>query len=146
MKISTKGRYALNIMVDIAKNAGQEKYISLTEIANRLKLSNKYLEQIIAPLNKAGLVSSTRGNNGGYMLSRKAEEYKVGDILRVTEGNLAPITCLSDGSAKNCPTKNQCTTLSFWQGLDKAIEDYVDSKTLQDLVNETKSTKKYVLK
>ena len=143
MKISTKGRYALNIMVDIAKNAGQEKYISLTEIANRLKLSNKYLEQIIAPLNKAGLVLST---NGGYMLSRKAEEYKVGDILRATEGNLAPITCLSDGSAKNCPRKNQCTTLSFWQGLDKAIEDYVDSKTLQDLVNETKSTKKYVLK
>ena len=146
MKISTKGRYALNIMVDIAKNAGQEKYISLTEIANRLKLSNKYLEQIIAPLNKAGLVLSTRGNNGGYMLSRKAEEYKVGDILRATEGNLAPITCLSDGSAKNCPRKNQCTTLSFWQGLDKAIEDYVDSKSLQDLVNETKSTKKYVLK
>lgn len=146
MKISTKGRYALNIMVDIAKNAGQEKYISLTEIANRLKLSNKYLEQIISPLNKAGLVLSTRGNNGGYMLSRKPEEYKVGDILRATEGNLAPITCLSDESAKNCPRKNQCTTLSFWQGLDKAIEEYVDSKSLQDLVNETKSTKKYVLK
>ncbi len=132
MKISTKGRYALNIMVDIAKNAGQEKYISLTEIANRLKLSNKYLEQIIAPLNKAGLVSSTRGNNGGYMLSRKAEEYKVGDILRATEGDLAPIYCLTEDG--ECDKKSNCKTYSFWQGLDNVINEYVDSKTLEDLI------------
>ena len=132
MKISTKGRYALNIMVDIAKNAGQEKYISLTEIANRLKLSNKYLEQIISPLNKAGLVLSTRGNNGGYMLSRKPEEYKVGDILRVTEGNLAPLKCL--GKPGECSKRTMCETFPFWNGLYKEINEYVDSKTLEDFI------------
>jgi len=145
MRISTKGRYALNIMVDLAKFAGQEKYISISEISNRLGLSNKYLEQIISPLNKSGLVLSTRGNNGGYMLSKNPRDYKIGDILRATEGNLAPITCLSDGSASYCSRKKQCTTLSFWKGLDKVIEDYVDSKTLEDILNEN-NNKRYVLK
>lgn len=134
MRISTKGRYALNIMIDLAKNAGEDKYISLTEISKRLEISNKYLEQIISALNKNNLVLSTRGNNGGYKLSRTPEEYKVGDILRATEGNLSPIDCLSTGSVNSCPKKNKCATLSFWQGLDKAIEDYVDSKTLADLL------------
>ena len=80
------------------------------------------------------MVLSTRGNNGGYRLAKKPEEYKVGDILRATEGNLSPIDCLSNGSVNTCPKKNKCATLSFWQGLDKAIEDYVDSKTLADLL------------
>ena len=134
MRISTKGRYALNIMVDLAKNSSGDKYISLTEISKRLEISNKYLEQIISALNKSKMVLSTRGNNGGYRLAKKPEEYKVGDILRATEGNLSPIDCLSNGSVNTCPKKNKCATLSFWQGLDKAIEDYVDSKTLADLL------------
>lgn len=134
MRISTKGRYALNIMVDLAKNSSEDKYISLTEISKRLEISNKYLEQIISALNKSKMVLSTRGNNGGYRLAKEPEEYKVGDILRATEGNLSPIDCLSNGSVNTCPKKNKCATLSFWQGLDKAIEDYVDSKTLADLL------------
>lgn len=134
MRISTKGRYALNIMVDLAKNSSEDKYISLTEISKRLEISNKYLEQIISALNKSKMVLSTRGNNGGYRLAKKPEEYKVGDILRATEGNLSPIDCLSNGSVNTCPKKNKCATLSFWQGLDKAIEDYVDGKTLADLL------------
>ncbi len=134
MRISTKGRYALNIMIDLAKNSNEDKYISLTEISKRLEISNKYLEQIIAALNKAKLVISTRGNNGGYRLAKSPNEYKVGDILRATEGNLSPIDCLSNGSVNTCPKKNRCATLSFWQGLDKAIEEYVDSKTLADLI------------
>jgi Rrf2 family protein len=134
MKISTKGRYALNIMVDLAKNSTDEKYISLTEISKRLEISNKYLEQIISALNKNNLVLSTRGNNGGYKLAKKPEEYIIGDILRATEGNLSPLDCLSNGSVNSCPKKHRCATLSFWQGLDKAIEDYVDSKTLADLI------------
>ena len=134
MRISTKGRSALNIMIDLAKNSNEDKYISLTEISKRLEISNKYLEQIIAALNKAKLVISTRGNNGGYRLAKSPNEYKVGDILRATEGNLSPIDCLSNGSVNTCPKKNRCATLSFWQGLDKAIEEYVDSKTLADLI------------
>lgn len=134
MRISTKGRYALNIMIDLAKNAGEDKYISLTEISKRLEISNKYLEQIISSLNKNNLVLSTRGNNGGYKLAKKPEEYRIGDILRATEGNLSPIDCLSNGSVNSCPKKSKCATLSFWQGLDKAIEDYVDGKTLADLI------------
>jgi len=134
MRISTKGRYALNIMIDLAKNASEDKYISLTEISKRLEISNKYLEQIISALNKKNLVLSTRGNNGGYKLAKNPKEYKVGDILRATEGNLSPIDCLSNGSVNSCPKKHKCATLSFWQGLDKAIEDYVDSKTLADLL------------
>lgn len=134
MRISTKGRYALNIMIDLAKNSNEDKYISLTEISKRLEISNKYLEQIIAALNKAKLVISTRGNNGGYRLAKSPNEYKVGDILRATEGNLSPIDCLSNGSVNTCPKKNRCATLAFWQGLDKAIEEYVDSKTLADLI------------
>ena len=134
MRISTKGRYALNIMVDSAKNSSEDKYISLTEISKRLEISNKYLEQIISALNKNNLVLRTRGNNGGYKIARKKEEYIIGDILRATEGNLSPIDCLSTGRVNSCPKKSKCATLSFWQGLDKAIEDYVDSKTLADLI------------
>ncbi len=134
MRISTKGRYALNIMIDLAKNSDDNKCVSITEISKRLEISNKYLEQIISALNKNNLVISTRGNNGGYKLSRKPEEYRIGDILRATEGNLSPIDCLSTGKVNVCPKKNKCATLSFWQGLDKVIEEYVDSKTLADLI------------
>ena len=129
MKISTKGRYALRIMIDLAMNDNGE-YISLKDISKRQEISAKYLEQIIALLNKAGFLKTARGNNGGYMLSEKPEEYKVGDILRAAEGTLKPVNCLDE----ECSRKKICKTYSFWAGLDKAIEDYADSKTLKDLL------------
>lgn len=131
MKISTKGRYALSIMIDLASN-DNGNFISLKDIANRQEISNKYLEQIIAMLNKAGYLETARGNNGGYKLAKKPNEYTIGDILRATEGDLAPILCLmEDGS---CDKKENCITCSFWEGLDKVINDYVDSKTLEDII------------
>jgi Rrf2 family protein len=133
MKISTKGRYALSIMIDLAIN-DNGNFISLKDIANRQGISNKYLEQIIAMLNKAGYLETARGNNGGYKLAKKTSEYTVGDILRATEGDLAPIVCLmEDGS---CDKKAACRTYSFWEGLDKVINDYVDSKTLEDIIKQ----------
>ena len=131
MKISTKGRYALIIMTDLATH-NDGNYISLKDIAKRQGISIKYLEQIVALLNKAGYLQTARGNNGGYKLNKKPEEYIVGDILRATEGDLAPIVCISkDGGCKN---KNLCKSYSFWEGLDKAVNDYIDSKTLADLI------------
>ena len=135
MKISTKGRYALIVMIDLATNNNGE-FISLTDIANRQGISNKYLEQIVSMLNKAGYLQTSRGNNGGYKLSKKPEEYKVGDILRATEGDLAPIVCLTEEG--HCDKQNKCATYWFWEGLDKVINDYIDSKTLADFVNKVK--------
>lgn len=132
MKISTKGRYALNIMIDLAKN-NNGNYISLSDIAKRQGMSIKYLEQIVSLLNKAGYLETARGNNGGYKLKNKPEEYRVGDILRATEGDLAPIVCLTEEG--ECDKKLSCITYSFWEGLDKVINEYVDSKTLDDFIN-----------
>lgn len=129
MKISTRGRYALRVMLDIAMQK-QEAYISLTDIANRQGISNKYLERIIGKLLKAGYLKSARGNNGGYMLSKEASQYKVGDILRVMEEELSPTDCIIEG----CSRQENCKTFSFWKGLDEVISDYVDSKTLEDLM------------
>lgn len=129
MKISTRGRYALRVMIDLAIN-GKENYISLKDIANRQEISMKYLEQIVSILNKAGLVDTLRGNNGGYKLNRKPSEYIVGDILRVVEGDLTPVYCVHE----ECSRKKNCKTYSFWKGLDQVISDYVDSKTLEDLI------------
>ena len=129
MKISTKGRYALVVMIELAGNSNNE-YIPLKDIAERQQISVKYLEKIVAMLNKAGFVQSNRGNNGGYKLVKEPKEYKVGDILRAAEGDLAPTGCVTE----NCVRKDTCKTFEFWQGLDKAIESYVDSTTLQDLL------------
>lgn len=131
MKISTKGRYALRVMIDLALN-DNGNFISLKDIATRQEISNKYLEQIIALLNKAGFLKTARGNNGGYKLAKKPEEYIVGDILRATEGDLAPIYCLTEEG--ECIKKDTCRTFSFWKGLDDTINEYVDSKTLADLL------------
>lgn len=130
MKISTKGRYALRVMIDLAVN-DRGDYVSLKDISNRQEVSLKYLEQIMAMLNKAGYVKSTRGNNGGYRLAKSPEEYKVGDILRKTEGDLAPIACVN---GEECGKRENCKTFKFWQGLDNVINEYVDSKTLGDLI------------
>lgn len=129
MKISTRGRYALRVMIDLAMNENNG-YISLKDIANRQEISMKYLEQIVSVLNKARLVDALRGNNGGYKLNRKPREYKVGEILRVSEGDLTPVYCIHE----NCSRKKKCKSYSFWEGLDKTITDYVDSKTLEDLI------------
>lgn len=131
MKISTKGRYALRIMIDLALN-GNGKYISLKDIANRQEISNKYLEQIMAMLNKAGFLEVARGNTGGYRLSKQPNEYIVGDILKATEGELTPIYCLTNKG--ECKRQENCKTYSFWKGLDFVINDYVYSKTLADLM------------
>ena len=129
MKISTKGRYALSIMLDLALNQKNE-YVSLKDISERQGISLKYLEKIVSILNKAGYVLSYRGNSGGYKLAKEPKEYKIGDILRAAEGDLKPIECLGT----DCSKKGGCMTFPFWQGLDEAIESYVDSKTLQDLL------------
>lgn len=131
MKISTKGRYALMVMIDLAMN-NNGNFISLNDIAKRQEISNKYLEQIISMLNKAGYLETARGNNGGYKLSKKPSEYIVGDILRATEGDLTPIYCLLEET--DCKKKEDCKTHDFWKGLDNAINEYIDSKTLEDLI------------
>ncbi len=132
MKVSSRGRYALRIMIDLAIHDNGE-FISLKDIAQRNGMSMKYSEQIVSLLNKAGYLQTARGNNGGYKLNRKPDEYKIGDILRASEGDLAPIGCLED-ETNSCDRKDKCITLPFWEGLDKVINDYVDSKTLADII------------
>lgn len=130
MKISTKGRYALRVMVDIAEN-GKDGSVSISEISDRQEISNKYLEQIISKLVKANFLKSSRGQTGGYKLVKKPSEYRVGDILRVSEGNLSPLKCLHD---YKCLRQEKCLTFDFWEGLDKVINNYADSVTLEDLL------------
>ena len=130
MKISTKGRYALRIMVDIAQNS-KDDYVSIKSISERQNISNKYIEQIISKLLKAKLLITYRGHTGGYKLSKKPSEYKVGEILRVAEGDLNVIDCVHDFQ---CPRKTICDTYSFWKGLDIVINEYADSYTLEELI------------
>ena len=130
MKISTKGRYALRIMIDLAEN-NNGNYISLKDIATRQEISLKYLEQIVSMLNKANFLEVARGNTGGYRLAKKPKEYSISDILKATEGDLAPIGCVS---GEECSRKENCKTFKFWQGLDNVINEYVESKTLEDLI------------
>ncbi len=133
MKISTKGRYALRLMLDLAMNNTGE-YISIKSIAQRQDISEKYLEQIISLLNRAGYVRSIRGAQGGYRLAKEPQEYTVGDILRLTEGSLMPVDCLDTDNAE-CYRANACVTREVWQKLYDAILDVVDNITLQDLVD-----------
>lgn len=132
MKISTKGRYALRVMIELADHYNSGSFISSRDIAERQDISGKYLEQIIMLLNKAGFLETARGNMGGYKLKKNPEEYLVGDILRATEGDLAPIYCLTDEG--ECERKDRCRTFEFWKGLDDVINEYVDSKTLADFL------------
>ncbi|MEZ3436962.1 MAG: Rrf2 family transcriptional regulator [Lachnospiraceae bacterium] len=132
MKISTKGRYALRIMIDLARQDSGE-YIRLKDISARQGITLKYMEQIMPLLTRAGYVKGYRGNNGGYRLTRDPEEYTAGEILRTTEGNLVPVSCLKN-TPNQCERKDECATLAFWEGLWKVIDDYVDSVTLADLL------------
>ncbi len=131
MKISTKGRYALRILIDLAINS-RDKYISIKEISERQQISIKYMETIVGMLNKGGYLSSLRGHAGGYKLSRSADKIVVGDVLRYIEGPLAPIPCLESGTP-NCDRADQCKTLPFWQGLYNTVTEYVDKFTIDDL-------------
>ena len=132
MKISTKGRYALRLMLDIALN-GSENPVRIRDIASRQEVSDKYLEQIVSVLNKAGMVKSIRGPQGGYHLVKSPEEYTVGSILRLTEGSLAPVSCL-EFDVNDCPRQEECLTLPLWEKLNDAIKGVVDKYTLADIL------------
>ena len=129
MKISTKGRYALKVMLDLAQHNNGE-CIKVKDIAARQDISEKYLEQIIAVLNKAGYVNSVRGAQGGYRLAKKPEEYTVGMILRLMEGSIAPVACVEEGDCDKC---DSCETMGVWRDLYNAINQVVDGVTLADL-------------
>lgn len=135
--ISTKGRYALRLMIDIAAYSNGE-VVSLKDISKRQEVSIKYLEQVVSLLVKSGMLISVRGNNGGYLLAKKPSEYTAGDIIRVAEGTLAPIACLQTEST-NCERESICSTIDFWRGYYKVINDYVDGITLEDLANKEKA-------
>lgn len=132
MKISTKGRYALRLMLDLAITEN-DRYVPIKDIALRQKISVKYMEQIISVLNHANMVSSVRGPRGGYRLSKSPEEYTVGSILRLTEGSLAPVACIEDDPVC-CDRCDGCATVDVWRKLDIAISQVVDNITLADLV------------
>ena len=135
MLISTKGRYALRVMLELAQGEPGE-CMPLPVIAQRQGISEKYLESIIAVLARAGLVEGQRGKGGGYRLTRPTADYSVGEILRLTEGSLAPVTCL-EGAENPCPRAGECTTLPMWQKLDDLINTYLDSVSLSDLLSQT---------
>lgn len=133
MIISTRGRYALRVMIDLAEN-GNGEYIAMKKIAERQGISLKYLERILPVLTQNRIIEGVQGKGGGYRLTRKPEEYKVGEILRLTEGDLAPVSCLERGS-EPCPKREECRTLPMWTKLHGMICDYLDSVTLADLLN-----------
>lgn len=137
MKISTKGRYAVRVMLDLARHDTGE-YIKVKEIAARQDISEKYLEQIIAILNKAGYVSSVRGAQGGYRIAKAPEECTVGMILRLTEGSVAPVACLEKGTAE-CARCGECEAYPVWQELYEAVNRVIDGVTLADLMKRNDS-------
>lgn len=134
MMISTRGRYALRILADLAENENGGT-VTLREAADRQEISEKYLESIVKDLVRGRLVEGTRGKGGGYRLAWPAEEIGVLEVLRLTEGTLAPVACLAEGSDP-CPRAENCRTLSLWEGLDKAVRDYLGGWTLRDLMKE----------
>ncbi len=132
VKISTKGRYALRMMVDIAEHQ-KDGYVTLKDVALRQDISKKYLEQIALHLSQAGMLRAVRGYQGGYMLTKPASEYSVYAILQVVEGSMAPVTCLEQQPI-NCPRCDSCKTLDVWQGLQQLITDYLGGITLDDVI------------
>ena len=136
MIISTRGRYALRVMLDLAEN-GNGEYIAMKKIAERQGISLKYLERILPVLTQNHIIVGVQGKGGGYRVTRKPEEYKVGEILRLTEGDLAPVSCLECG-AESCSKRDECRTLPMWTRLHDMICEYLDSVTLAELMKETK--------
>lgn len=131
MMVSTRGRYALRVMIDLAKQ-DRENYIPLRDTAQRQGISEKYLESIVKALTRAGVLEGLRGKGGGYRLTRSAEEYTVYEILKLTEGNLSPVSCL-ECEGKSCERAAQCPTLPVWQELDQMIRKYLEGITVADL-------------
>ena len=134
MMVSTRGRYALRVMVDLAEHS-DGGYIAMKEVAARQSISLKYLERILPLLVKNGLVAGVQGKGGGYRLTRAPKDYRVGEILRLTEGNLAPVACL-EGPENRCQRCGECPTLDFWSGLYAVVNEYIDRFTLADLLRE----------
>lgn len=130
--ISTKGRYALRVMIDLAEHA-ESAYIPLKDVAERQEISKKYLEIIMTDLVKSGMVSGISGKNGGYRLTRDPDDYIVSDIIKVMEGDLAPVACLKE-NAKACPRADSCKTLPLWSELNDIVTDFLGSKHLSDLI------------
>lgn len=131
MKITTKGTYSLRIMTEIAK-ANKDQFVNVSMLSDKTKISEKYLEQIINKLLKAGLLISHRGLNGGYKLKKPANEISVGEILRATEGNMKSVSCIETG--KKCDMFERCLSVNVWVGLDKVVNDYLNSVKLEDVV------------
>lgn len=129
--ISTRGRYAIRVILDIANNQ-EEGYVPMKDVASRQGLSLKYLEQILPTLTKNKILEGVQGKGGGYRLVKPLDQYTVGDVLRATEKDLAPVSCLAQG-AKECERRSECPTIDFWEGLNEVINNYLDSKTLADL-------------
>ncbi|MGN0629475.1 MAG: RrF2 family transcriptional regulator [Oscillospiraceae bacterium] len=136
MKISTKGRYALRMLIDLAEHSNCG-FIALKDIAQRQGISKKYLEQIIPIFNKSDILKTNRGSQGGYMLAKSPDKYTVGEILRLTEGSLAPVACLEHDPIE-CERSDECATLPIWQGLSRVINEYLDGITLQDILDQQK--------
>ena len=136
MKISTKGRYALRMLLDLAEHQN-DGYVALKDIADRQGISKKYLEQIVPILNKTDILRTNRGFQGGYRLAKAPEQYTVGEILRQTEGSLAPVACL-EHEPNECERSGECATLPVWEGLYRVINEYLDGITLQDILDRQK--------
>ncbi len=145
MKISTKGRYALRMLLDLAEHQ-EDGYVALKDIAERQGISKKYLEQIIPLFNKSDILRTTRGFQGGYRLAKAPDACTVGEILRLTEGSLSPVACL-EHTPIECERCNDCATLPVWQGLYRVVNEYLDGITLQDILNQQKerSSDAYVI-
>lgn len=139
MKISTKGRYALRMLLDLAEHQNGE-FIALKDIAERQSISKKYLEQIVPLLNNSGILKTNRGYQGGYMLASAPSNYTIGKILKITEGGIAPIACLENNTLE-CERAADCMTLPMWKGLYKVIDDYLENITLQDILDQFRAQK-----
>ena len=141
--ISTRGRYALRVLVDLAENQGTG-YVTLKEIAERQEISEKYLESIVKELVKAGILDGLRGKGGGYRLGQPPEKIDVLDVLKLTEGSLAPVACLAE-NAKLCSRASSCRTLPLWEGLNKVVREYLGHYTVQDLIQQNSDGFDYVI-
>lgn len=143
MKISTRGRYALRFMIDLAQNCNTGEYTALKDVSQRQNISIKYLEQITSLLSKFGLLTSVRGPQGGYKLSKEPSAYRVSEILKITEGSLAPVACL-ESENNTCEKKDTCQTLQLWEGLKRVINGYLDNVTLEDLASKKDPNEGYM--
>ena len=143
MKISTKGRYALRMMIDLAQN-GANGFVPLKEISERQGISKKYMELIVSSMHNSDLLTAGRGFQGGYQLAKAPDQITVGEILRLTEGSLAPVVCL-EWEPVGCERRNDCPTLFIWKELDRRINEYLDSVTLQDILDKSTSEFDYMI-